>query len=64
MTARTIYGDDVLLDPAAATELAERRDRFGAQIRVTAEEINETIVLDRRVVILPATGVPALAAAA
>lgn len=49
---RKIYPSGLLLDAVSARELARRRDRFGAQIRITTEEINETIVIDRRVVIL------------
>lgn len=49
---RKIYRSGLLLDAVSARELAKRRDRFGAQIRITTEEINETIVIDRRVVIL------------
>jgi len=49
---RKIYRPGVLLDPVSARELARRRDRFGAQIRISTDEINETIVLDRRLVIL------------
>ncbi|MFC4002484.1 DNA-binding response regulator [Prauserella oleivorans] len=49
---RKIYRPGVMLDSVAARELAMRRDHFGAQIRITTGEINETIVLDRRVVIL------------
>ena len=49
---RKIYPSGLLLDSAASRELARRRDRLGAQIRITTEEVNETIVLDRRVVIL------------
>jgi hypothetical protein len=49
---RKIYRAGTLLDPVAAHHLAVRRDRFGADIRVTTDEINETIILDRRLVIL------------
>jgi hypothetical protein len=49
---RKIYRSGLLLDPVAARELARRRDQFGAQIRLTTEEINETIILDGRLVIL------------
>ncbi|GAA5039717.1 response regulator transcription factor [Thermocatellispora tengchongensis] len=49
---RKIYRSGVLLDSVSARELARHRDRFGAQIRITTEEINETIIIDRRVVIL------------
>lgn len=49
---RKIYRSGMLLDPVAARTLARTRDQHGAQIRITNEEINETIVLDRRLVIL------------
>ncbi|MGC5257599.1 hypothetical protein ACPXCG_14695 [Gordonia sp. DT218] len=49
---RKIYQAGTLLDPVAAHELAKRRDQFGAEIRVTTDEINETIIVDRRLVIL------------
>jgi hypothetical protein len=49
---RKIYRAGLLLDPVAARELARRRDQFGAQIRLTTEEINETIILDTRLAIL------------
>lgn len=52
MRIRKIYRSGMLLDPVAARELARRRDQFGAQVRLTTEEINETIILDGRLVIL------------
>ncbi|WP_019819548.1 response regulator transcription factor [Saccharomonospora saliphila] len=52
MRIRKIYRSGLLLDSVSTQELARRRDRLGAQIRITTEEINETILLDRRVVIL------------
>ncbi|MFI6630978.1 DNA-binding response regulator [Nonomuraea fuscirosea] len=52
MRVRKLYRPELLLNSASARELARRRDEFGAQIRITTEEINETVVLDRRVVIL------------
>lgn len=52
MRIRKLYPAGLLLDPVAARELARRRDRIGAEIRVTPDEINETIVIDRRLVIL------------
>jgi hypothetical protein len=51
MTLRKIYLPGVLLDPAIAEHL-----RFmaanGARIRITEREINETILLDRRIAIV------------
>ena len=49
---RKIYRSSVLLDPVSAKRLADDRDHYGMQIRIATEEINETIVLDSRVVIL------------
>lgn len=52
MRIRKIYRSGLLLDPSSAREVARRRDLHGAQIRITPEEINETIILDGRLVIL------------
>ncbi|GGM28424.1 response regulator transcription factor [Promicromonospora citrea] len=52
VTVRKIYRSTVLLDAFAAQGRARDRDRHGAQIRITTEPINETIVLDRRVLLL------------
>jgi DNA-binding NarL/FixJ family response regulator len=41
----------VLLNPSTAQHLATLRDA-GADIRITRDDVNETIILDRRVVIL------------
>ncbi|KZB80179.1 response regulator transcription factor [Amycolatopsis regifaucium] len=49
---RKIYRSSVLLDPGSAQELADRRDTFGARIRITTEDLNETIIMDGRLVIL------------
>ncbi|MXP20320.1 DNA-binding response regulator [Gordonia sp. HNM0687] len=49
---RKIYRAASLLDPVTANELANRLRRFGADIRVTSDEINETVIIDRRLVIL------------
>lgn len=48
---RKIYRPSVLLDPVSARHLAEV-SAAGAEIRVSQDEINETIILDRRIVIL------------
>ncbi|PWV82554.1 hypothetical protein SAMN05421630_103333 [Prauserella marina] len=50
-TIRKIYRPGALLDPSAAEHLREVASH-GADVRITLEEINETIILDRRVVIL------------
>ncbi|MEU9692722.1 DNA-binding response regulator [Amycolatopsis japonica] len=49
---RKIYRAGLLLDEGAAQELARVRDRHGAQVRISTEDLNETIVLDGRLVIL------------
>lgn len=49
---RKIYRSGLLLDPGSAQELARIRDRFGAQIRISTEDVNETIIMDGRLVIL------------
>lgn len=49
---RKVYRSGMLLDPVAAQAVARARDQHGVQIRITSDEINETIVLDRRLVIL------------
>lgn len=49
---RKIYRSSLLLDAASARELARVRDRHGAQVRITTDEVNETIVMDGRLVIL------------
>jgi DNA-binding NarL/FixJ family response regulator len=50
-TIRKLYRPGVLLDPRQVEHLRELR-RLGAQVRITPEEINETIILDRRLAIL------------
>jgi DNA-binding NarL/FixJ family response regulator len=51
MRVRKLYRPGVLLNPSLAQHL-ECVQRAGADIRITEDEINETIILDRRVVIL------------
>jgi hypothetical protein len=48
---RKLYRPRALLEPGPAEHLREL-DRLGAQVRITPDEINETIILDGRVVIL------------
>lgn len=48
---RKLYRPGVLLDPVATRHLRGMAE-FGAQIKITPDEINETIVIDRRVVIM------------
>ncbi|HET6504721.1 MAG TPA: DNA-binding response regulator [Amycolatopsis sp.] len=48
---RKLYRPGALLEPAPAAHLREL-DRLGAQVRITPDEINETIILDGRAVIL------------
>jgi hypothetical protein len=50
-TVRKIYRPSALLDPRSARHL-ELVAAAGAQVRITQDEINETIILDRRTVIL------------
>lgn len=49
---RKVYRSGMLLDPAWARRIAVARDQHGAQVRVTPQELNETIILDRKVAIL------------
>lgn len=51
MTVRKMYRPGVLLDPGLAGHL-RRMAEGGARIRITEREINETILLDRRIAIL------------
>ncbi|HEV7648257.1 MAG TPA: DNA-binding response regulator [Actinophytocola sp.] len=51
MKVRKLYRPGVLLNPSSAQHLAALR-AAGADIRITQDDINETIILDRRVVIL------------
>jgi hypothetical protein len=48
---RKIYRPGVLLDSGTSKHLREI-ERMGAGIRITPDELNETIILDRRVAIL------------
>ncbi|MCP3802854.1 DNA-binding response regulator [Allokutzneria sp. A3M-2-11 16] len=48
---RKMYRPGVLLDPTSAAHLREL-DRVGVDVRISPDEINETIILDRRLVIL------------
>ncbi|WP_275003619.1 DNA-binding response regulator [Promicromonospora iranensis] len=49
---RKVYRSGIMLDPVSTRAVAEIRDQHGAQVRITSDEINETIILDRRLVIL------------
>ncbi|MCA5894427.1 DNA-binding response regulator [Isoptericola sp. NEAU-Y5] len=49
---RKVFRPGVLLDPVAARGVARTREHHGAQIRITTDELNETILFDRRVAIL------------
>jgi len=51
MTVRKMYLPGVLVDPGLAEHLRRMTDA-GARIRITEREINETILLDRRIAIL------------
>ena len=48
---RKMFRPGVLLDPPAAAHLREL-DQVGVDVRISPDEINETIILDRRLVIL------------
>lgn len=49
---RKVYRPGVLIDPVLAQGLQRVRDRHGAEIRITTDELNETILFDRRLAIL------------
>lgn len=49
---RKIYLPNAVFDPVAARGLAEVCKRHGANIRITTDEINDTMILDRRIAIL------------
>jgi hypothetical protein len=51
LALRKLYRPSVLLDPSLAQHLLTMVER-GADVRISDEEINETIILDRKVVIL------------
>ncbi|WP_020662960.1 response regulator transcription factor [Amycolatopsis benzoatilytica] len=53
LRVRKVYLSRVLLDPAGAEHLRMLRE-FGAEVRISDHEINETILLDNRVAILAA----------
>lgn len=55
---RKLYSSGWVLDAAAAAELARRRDEHGAEIRVTTDELNETLVIDGRMAILAGQSTP------
>jgi DNA-binding NarL/FixJ family response regulator len=48
---RKLYRPGVLLDPVANRHV-HLAAQYGAQVRITPDEINETIIIDRRVVIM------------
>ena len=52
---RKLYRPAVLLDPAQAEQIWERH-RLGAQIRITRDEVNETIIVGDRLAILAGDG--------
>ncbi|HEV2779189.1 MAG TPA: DNA-binding response regulator [Actinophytocola sp.] len=51
VTVRKLYRPALLLNPAGVAHV-RRMARLGARIRITNDEINETIIIDRRVAIL------------
>jgi hypothetical protein len=48
---RKLYGPQVLLDPRSARP-ADRIEALGAQIRISTDPLHETILIDRRAVIM------------
>ena len=51
MRVRKLYRPAVLLDPNSARHVTEV-NALGADVRITPDELNETIILDRRLAIL------------
>ncbi|GAA1857994.1 DNA-binding response regulator [Myceligenerans crystallogenes] len=49
---RKVYRSSMLLDPSWDRRLAVIRGHSGVDVRITTQEVNETIILDGRVVIL------------
>ncbi|GAA1506510.1 response regulator transcription factor [Nocardioides humi] len=49
---RKLYRPHVVLDPAAARQLHEACERHGAQVRITPDELSETVILDGRMAII------------
>ncbi|WP_028654988.1 response regulator transcription factor [Nocardioides sp. J54] len=49
---RKIYLPNAALDPAAARDLARFCESHGASIRITTDDINDTMLIDRRIAIL------------
>src|SRR5699024_185078 len=49
---RKVFRAGTLLDPASAQHLTTVQEKYGAQIRITTDEINETIIFDRRLAVL------------
>lgn len=49
---RKLYRPHVVLDPGAARELHDACQRDGAQVRVTHDDLSETIILDERMAII------------
>lgn len=48
---RKLYGPAVLVDPRSAA-LVDRLESLGASIRITTDPLHETVLVDRRVVIM------------
>jgi hypothetical protein len=55
MRIRKLYRPGLLLDPTGAQH-ARHMAGIGAQVRITTDELNETIIVDRRVAILAGEG--------
>lgn len=51
-TVRKLYQPGTLLNPSMAQHIRTMADTHGAAVRITRDEINETIIIDRRFAIL------------
>lgn len=49
---RKVYRSGMLLDPAWSHRMATVREHPGVEVRVAAEEVNETVIIDGRLAIL------------
>ena len=50
-TVRKLYAPAVLVDPRSA-EVVHRLESYGASVRITTDPLHETVLVDRRVVIM------------
>ncbi|HEX6357267.1 DNA-binding response regulator [Actinophytocola sp.] len=49
---RKLYRPGVLLNPSMAQHLRNIAEKHGAEVRITSDDLNETIIIDRRFAIL------------